>query len=362
MEILQRNGFDIEVWDFTPFINPVRYKGYVPPDTSHCNNYLLVHRKEEALLAIKKLNQSSFVVCLLAYEYKSYAMFRALSKYGIPYGLYSYNYPSFNIGKKSIINRFLNITPSKLIAHLFQVVPSKYLGISPASIVLVVGGEFRAQTFAVGQQTQVLWSHNYDYEIYMRLMKEPIQQDNQMGVFLDQAFPFHPDALQQPLFTPEDYYPRLCRFFDYLERCHGVRIVIAAHPRSQYEMQKILYGNRSVIRGRTAELVQESGFVIMHDSASINYAVLFKKPIIFITMNLLQKVRMGLIDFIASLLNKNVLNIDESYEIDLNGELVVNEKCYEEYLNKYIKKYDTDDTPAWQVFADHLKQQNERVV
>jgi len=36
----------------------------------------------------------------------------------------------------------------------------------------------------------------------------------------------------------------------------------------------------------------------------------------------------------------------------------VNEVLYEEYKNKYIKKSGTDDTPAWQVFADCLIMQN----
>jgi hypothetical protein len=73
---------------------------------------------------------------------------------------------------------------------------------------------------------------------------------------------------------------------------------------------------------------------------------------IFITTNMLQQSRMGLIDFMASMFDKKPLNIDQSYEIDLNRELIVNEKFYEEYKNKYIKKSGTDDTPAWQVFAD----------
>ncbi|MCG2775789.1 MAG: hypothetical protein L6406_08950 [Desulfobacterales bacterium] len=221
-----------------------------------------------------------------------------------------------------------------------------------------LGGAFTVPKFAISNETKILWSHIFDYEIYLRVMMQSIKQDNKMGVFLDQYFPFHPDAITSPLFAAEEYYPLLCRFFDHLEKNYGIHIVIAAHPRSRYETQESLYGNRTIMRGRTAELVKESGFVIMHDSTSINYAVLFKKPMIFITTDLLQKARMGLTEFMACLFDKKVLNIDQSYEIDLNRELIVNERLYEEYLNKYIKKSGTDDTPAWQVFADCLKKQN----
>ena len=134
-------------------------------------------------------------------------------------------------------------------------------------------------------------------------------------------------------------------------------MVIAAHPRSQYETQDHLFGRRPVIRGKTAELVRESGFVILHDSASINYPVLFRKPMIFITTDLLQKSRMGLTEFMASLFDKEVLNIDQSHDLNWTGELSVNDRLYDEYMNTYIKKAGTADTEAWQVFADCLKEQ-----
>jgi hypothetical protein len=357
-EALQRNGFDVEVWDFTEIIAPERFRFYTPPDKSYFNKCRFFSKKEEALFEIKNLPTGSFVACILGYDIRSYAFFRALSKYGIPYGLYIYNYPSFNMKKNSIIHKFLNITPSKLASYLFNTAPLKYLGIRPASIVLALGEEFTVPKFAVSKETKILSSHIYDYEIYLRVMKQSIKQDNKMVVFLDQYFPFHPDAITSPVFAAEEYYPRLCSFFDHLEKSYGVHIVIAAHPRSQYEKKKNLYGNRTIIRGRTAELVKESRFVILHDSASINYAVLFKKPMIFITTDLLQKARMGLTEFMACMFVKKVLNIDQSYEIDLNRELIVNERFYEEYLNRYIKKSGTDDTPTWQVFVDYIKKQN----
>jgi hypothetical protein len=358
LEVLQRNGFDVEVWDYTEILNPERFKSYTPPDKSNFNKYRFFSKKKKALFEIKKLPRSRFVLCIINYDFRSNFIFRALSKYRIPYGLYSYNYPVFNIKKKNIVNRILNVTPTRLVTYLFNATPSKYLVIRPASIVLALGGEFTVPKFAISKETKILWSHIFDYEIYLRVVKQSIKQDNKMGVFLDQYFPFHPDAITRPLFAAEEYYPRLCSFFDHLEKNHGVHIIIAAHPRSQYETKKSLYGNRPIIRGKTAELIKESEFVILHDSASINYPVLFRKPMIFITTNMLQQSRMGLIDFMASMFDKKPLNIDKSYEIDMNRELIVNEVLYEEYKNKYIKKSGTDDTPAWQVFADWLKRQN----
>lgn len=354
--MLQRNGFDVEVWDFTGITTPERLS-YTPPDQSNFNKCRTFLKKEEALFAIKNLPIGSFVACIVNYERRSYFLFRALSKYSIPYSLYIYNFPSFNVEKKSLIKRLMNITPSKLATHLFNTAPLNYFGIRPARIVLAVGGEYFVPKFSVGRDTKILWSHNFDYEIYLEVMRQSINQDNRMGVFLDQYFPFHPDTfgLAKPIFSPEEYYPQICRFFDHLEKTYGVHMVIAAHPRSQYETKDNLYGNRPVIRGRTAELVRKSRFVVLTDSASINYAVLFKKPMIFITTDSIQGIRMGLTDFMAGLFDKKVIHIDQSFELDWNRELMMNDKLYEEYINRYIKKLGTDDTPAWQIFADYLK-------
>jgi len=357
-EILQHNGIDVEVWDFTAIVNPMRLT-YTPPDQCNFNKCRLFDRNDAVNSAIKNLPVGSFVVCILTYEYRSYCVFRSLSKHRIPYGLYFYSHP-FHISTKSTIKRILNITPAKLATYLFNTLPLKYFGLRPASVVLALGGVITIPTFAMNKETKILWSHIFDYEIYLNIMKQSIKLDKKQVVFLDQYFPFHPDdPIGNHIISAEDYYPRLCRFFDYLEKKYGIHIVIAAHPRSQYETKTCLYGSRTITRGRTAELVSASWFVILHDSTSVSYPVLFKKPMLFITTDLLQKARMGVTEQVAGLFNKRVLNIDQSYEFDENSELTVSDKLYEEYINKYIKKSGEDDTPAWQKFADYLKKQNE---
>jgi hypothetical protein len=124
-EILQRNGFDVEVWDFTEILNPERFKYYTPPDKSNFDKCRFFSRKEEARVEIRKLPKNSFVIFIISYNFGSYFILRALSKYNIPYGLYSYNYPVFNLKKKSIIRRILKITPSKLFTNLFYAAPLK---------------------------------------------------------------------------------------------------------------------------------------------------------------------------------------------------------------------------------------------
>jgi hypothetical protein len=89
---------------------------------------------------------------------------------------------------------------------------------------------------------------------------------------------------------------------------------------------------------------------------SINFAVLFHKPIIFITKDILKNSWDGLyIDLMATQFGKTPINIDDMQSINWEKELLINEKTYEDYKNSYIKKAGSDELPFWQIFANHIK-------
>lgn len=335
---------------------------YTPPDRSNFKACRVFSRKEEVVAAMKKLPVGSFVACMVNYCPSSYFIFRTLAKYRIPYSLYRYNYPNPNVQNtsvKSTMRRVRNISPAKLLAHLFYAISTKYIGLTTASIVFSLSAEFSVPKFALGKETKILWSHNFDYEIYLRLKHQPFNSSARTAVFLDQFYPFHPDFLPGTVPKPDEYYPKLCAFFDAVERKYGVQVVIAAHPRSDYDGKEYLFGQRQIVRGKAGRLVQESAFVILHNSASVNFAVLFKKALIFVTLNELPPSERTNSEFMASLFGQIPINLTAYEETDIPEKLIVNNKLYEEYLNRYIKKSGTDDTPPWQLFADYLKKQNE---
>ena len=71
---------------------------------------------------------------------------------------------------------------------------------------------------------------------------------------------------------------KFCKFFDYIEHKFHVRIIIAAHPKSNYDAKSDYYQGRTIIKGDTARLVKDSSFVIASQSTAINLAILFNKP------------------------------------------------------------------------------------
>ena len=242
---------------------------------------------------------------------------------------------------------------------LLRSIPYKYINVKVADIALSGGDRSVSYSYPIGSRTKTINAHSLDYDIYLKEQKFVPRNNKGTGVFLDEYLPFHPDYLrmrQKPFSKYEEYYSLLCRFFKYLEDVYGSKIVIAAHPRSNYEDHPDYFDGRRVIKGKTVELVRDAGFVIAHSSTSINFAVLYKKPLLFITTDSLQKSMQGeWIKSMASSLGKKVINISKTTHLDLNSELVIDEKIYETYKNAYIKKNGSEETFFWQIYADEIK-------
>ncbi|GER94603.1 hypothetical protein A45J_2367 [hot springs metagenome] len=363
IEILKKNRFEVEVWDFTPFLSPKVFKNYIPPDKSNFEKCYIFFTEREAISAINKLPKSCLIICMFSYNYNTYTVYRTLSKNRLEYCIFNYAFPSYTLSnRQNLFKKLMNITHEKLLDHLFMFIPFKFLGIRPATMALLLGERINVSKLPINQTTYIIRSHHLDYDIYLKEIQNPIQATENICVFLDGYIPFHPDFLHKGasyLTPPEEYYQLLCNFFDFIEKSYGVHVIIAANPRSNYENHPDYFGGRPVIRGKTAELVKKSKFVILHETGAINFPVLFNKPMIFITTDMLRQSQIGpLIDFMASLFDKEAINLNNTFKIDWERELTVNEEAYWEYKNSYIKKDGTKETSVWQTLVNYLKSSN----
>ena len=361
VELIRKNGFEVEVWDFTSFMDPDYAKR---PDHNKINSEKsrIFSTKKEAISAISNLSKNCIIICFVSYGYKSYSIFKAMSKRNIPYCTLFYTFPTFHMrSRKNIFEKLLMDIPfSALFNYLFINIPIEFLALNPASIILISGEKNIIPKALKGKKTKIIPIHYFDYDYYLDEIQKPVANDEAMGVFLDAYIPFHPDWSAcwnlLPRISAEEYYPPLCKFFDFLEKKHGMHIVIAAHPRSTYEKLQDYFGGRLIIRDRTPELVRRCKFVILHHSAAVSLAVLFKKPLIFVTSDKLQQTIAGEITgFIASMFSKTPVNLNNDFKMDLNREFIVDDKLYKDYRNSYIKQEGTENIPIWQIFANHLR-------
>ena len=117
-----------------------------------------------------------------------------------------------------------------------------------------------------------------------------------------------------------------------------MQVVICAHPKAENYKTKNYFENRKIYFNKTCEIIKLSRGVISHNSTAINFAVLSKKPIIFITSNLIKRFNPILDKQIllhSKILNSNFIDIDNYQQKNLFF-WEINEVVYKSWKRKYL--------------------------
>jgi hypothetical protein len=385
IELLRNQGFEVEIWDITSCLNKNFKDELIIEDTQNFKNLRVFNENSEIFDAISHLDDGCIINCLIEYSLRTFYLFRAISKNKIRYCVFGMvSFPSPYQPQQSFIGRIVSLLKkgsalkfNEIVNHILNKILLKYyflFGVAPASIILLGGEKSKgSSSYPINQKTIQLWTHASDYDIYLQHNTEftgetGLNNSGKMiGVFLDEYLPLHPDChyvgLKFPI-SPENYYPKICNFFECLEKNFNVEIIIAAHPKSDYSNLPDYFGGRTIIKGETGRLVRKSSFVITHMSTSINFAVLYHKPIFFITFDDLQKMVVGkyipglYIPAIASELGKTPINIDHLSGFNWKHEKEIDNDAYHQYRDNYIKKQGTPENQIWEIFSRYIQQNN----
>jgi hypothetical protein len=224
---------------------------------------------------------------------------------------------------------------SVLLGSLARLVPS-------ATTHRLVAGEdwlkIAVQKKRASNQVRLVFGHSHDYSnnLLHTLKSSILAPLVKKAVLLDASGPMYAsDAVhmgRKVYFTSDVWYPSLTRFFDKLEDKTGVQIEIAGHYKSTHPAIAPCFGNRVVHYCKTRELVRSSEFVITRASTAISYAVMFKKPIIFIYSNQLKKDHLAMRNIygMAEMFGKEPVNIDEPL-INIEHLFKIDEERYRNY-------------------------------
>ncbi len=358
IDILQQHGFNVETWDASHLLWPTVQPSDQPLHFEGERRFrdLGAVRRE-----LSRLPRSSFVIPLFtaAENFGTLRVFRTLSASAARYGLTQLaalpTTPQLSHGRR--LERAVQ-DPSWLITRSIFRAALACSPLRPPDLLLVsAGGALRG--IQVHPETEVLWTHSLDYDLFRQLRSSHGVPRLDCGIFLDEYNAYHPDFRRLGIPTPvtaERYYPALCRFFDRLEREQHCRIEIAAHPVSDYRDADPRFGGRVIHRGRTMAQVAESAFVLAHCSTSILHAVLWRKPAIFFkTGEMKGTAYESTIDAMASLLNKTPWWAEQDVEMDWTEAMRVDETAYRTAQNDYIKREGSEDRPCWEIVARRLQ-------
>lgn len=363
ISLLQANGFDVEVWNVGKVVSRNAYE-----KTAHLSGKFEIETvfdtKNEFIESCRKQEKSFFFVAA-SYAFNSLFIFRELSRCDRTLSI-SVSYPDsasvkavdmdepkfFIRNKLKIFSKFKDISIKKISDKIILTMPPWLFGVRYADLVFSGGDKSRFSNPLIGVNTRVVDIHANDYDIFL---ENPPKKslDDKYAVFIDQNLPFNTDPLftkSATVATASNYFPSLTNFFDQLEKKLRMPIKIAAHPRANFDSISKVFGDRELLQGETASLINNSSLVIAHYSNAVNFAVLYRKPLIFITTDELNtSFRRPAIEAVSSHFKKHPINVDSDKEIDWKGEMNVDSGIYDQYIFNFIKKPKTPERFFWQV-------------
>jgi hypothetical protein len=153
--------------------------------------------------------------------------------------------------------------------------------------------------------------------------------------------------------TSDEWYPSLVNFFEQVEAACNIKVIIAAHPKSNYNKFPKEFDYRPVYYDVTKELIQSSEFIITRQSTASSFAVIYNKPIIHIYNNQLKADKEFMNNIISAnnLYRGRLVNIDElGFMFDSCKDIKVNNRSYTSLISKYLSS--SNNKPNYQLILE----------
>jgi hypothetical protein len=207
--------------------------------------------------------------------------------------------------------------------------------------------------------TKIIKGHHICYDNFLLYKKSTKKKKNKTAIFIDQGSPFHPDLTEKNSHTldPEKYYDSINTFLLKVSKIYQYKIEIACHPKVPISIIQKYFKNFVIRSNKTIDQISSSSLVIGHDSMALNYAVLFYKPLLFVTNNILDDDSYNHrkhMDLFASLLRKDVYNIDNFNFSNLQKKINFKIRDYKYYIKKYINPWNNKITQS-DIIINQLK-------
>ena len=364
IDTLKARGFDVTILDCTRWIVPDYYETF-KSKIFDCPERIEIGSREYLERSILRINTD----CIIAFDNLGYNTITSNIRQKV-YGEIKALRAVFNLSvlpqpaELNLVDSLRNLTsktnlPIRAINLLKRLFATRKLG--PPDIAMLSGKISDIGVYATAHQK--IWCHAFDYDDFLK--GNNIESDKEYvdkyAVYLYENIVLGPDSLHcgiKAVTTAEKIYPCLNQFFSEIEAKLGLPVVIAAHPKSNYSADSNVFEGRQIIKGHSAELVRASTLVLGHTSASLNFPMFCRKPILIMTSDDIEKSRLNhYVRARAAETGKEAFNIDQqTWNLNINDILSVDENRYREYLDKYIKTPGSPSKPVWEIFSDYVEE------
>jgi hypothetical protein len=250
-------------------------------------------------------------------------------------------------------------TPLSMLKKIYRR-NKQILNPDPAPEIALLAGTAGLKDKRLNCLVHKIWAHSFDFDIYLENKGQASSSVAPYAVFLDEDMVHHSDYTHMEIKVPateEAYYTSMNSFFQKFENEFGMSVKVAAHPRSHYDLRPQLWNGRTTISGKTAQLVRNATIVLCHQSTAVNFAVMWRRPLLYLTTNeLMSSYLQPRIALGSALLRAHLINIDGHNELPtIEALLAVDEGAYAKYTDEYIKRTATPNYPAWHIFSEYIQ-------
>lgn len=346
-------GYQIQWVDISPVTNPEAHQS-CPKDMLDYQEFgvRICRSYKEIDSLIEGLEENCIVVSSGSWDRKHYPIYKSLAKRKHRYGYMILNSCYELASQEKGVNRLKRyierLTMSRVADSIFRRLPkSLYRGMACSFLINNSAREIEdyKKRFFCDDDTQYLVVHSNTYEEALSYVKEERIVKEKYCVWMDSYVPYHPDLAQiGAKVDAKEYYAPLRKFFSWIQKNYKVRVIISAHPRSDYTKHPDAYEGFEIIKGKSCLLVRDAEFVLSAASTSFLYAITYQKPILFIYQNaLVQELHSHIIfiDHLCKELNQSPLNIDEfDYQNKemIDKRLRLDADSYKACANDYISE------------------------
>lgn len=357
MDALIHAGISIEYWDLTNIFFP--NIEYVLQIEREYVRKIKDYKELDKLMALQDNKHCIFVVMIVP-NGMVIKLHRMLTKYdccliyfarsGIPSLLRNDSLLSKVVNNYRNYLRIEKIT--KILLNEGAKILNKYGLIKNYDVVFAAGS---VEVSRYDKTSKVIHVNHFDYDNYLQSRNDNSRIiKDKYCVFLDDNIVYDTDyEMFNMQINSIPYFKSLCTFFDYLEDKYNSKVIVAAHPKAEYQGNE--FGDRRIMKDKTNELVKDCHFTIAHYSTSIAFAVLYEKPLLIAyTKEMAKRSYFNLILKIADVLGVDAYDIDK---LNNNEWIDIKEpdlSKYNNYKYSYLTSQISQGKLTKDIFVEYL--------
>lgn len=221
------------------------------------------------------------------------------------------------------------------------------------------------------ESSVVVKMHTDDY--YDFLKASLITQDNAneiqkpYAVFIDEGMVGHSDIdiCGIKRLDAQSYSNEIMKILDYVTDNLKMEVIVAAHPRLNLEALKNVYPGRTIMQGKTLQLIAGAEFVMAHLSTVVGFAAFLKKPVILVETAEMKRTDHYhiVVHTMANALGLRPFQTDVEKLNKFDEYRYCSIEKYDQYIARYVKTAGASDENMWVIVSQEaekeIKQLNE---